>query len=100
MFGSVRYRDAETIVPATCRVVTSKVQRGTSAKLARRNDHRRYELTMYQTVAFKIFRELFDYTLYINSIQQYCVSRSEIRCLLGTEHDESRDWEDMHISIF
>jgi len=36
---SVRYRDAETTLPATCRAVSTELRRATSANLARRNDH-------------------------------------------------------------
>jgi hypothetical protein len=61
MCGSVRYRDEDTTVPATCRSASST----TSTKLARR-----YELPVHQTVGAKQFRELFD-----------CVSYSYYRTL-------------------
>jgi hypothetical protein len=35
--GSIRYRDAETTAPATCRSVSSELHLATSAKLALRN---------------------------------------------------------------
>jgi hypothetical protein len=38
MCGSVRYRDAETTVPATCRAASSELHGATSANLTRRND--------------------------------------------------------------
>jgi hypothetical protein len=38
MCGLVRYRDAETTVPATCRAASSEFYSATTAKLARRND--------------------------------------------------------------
>jgi hypothetical protein len=38
MCGSVRYRDAETTVPATSRAASSEFHSATAAKLARRND--------------------------------------------------------------
>jgi hypothetical protein len=39
MCGSVRYRDAETTVPATSHATSSKLHRATSSKLARISDH-------------------------------------------------------------
>jgi hypothetical protein len=45
MCGTVRYRDAESTLPATCRTVSSEMHRATSAKLAPRNDHRNLQIS-------------------------------------------------------
>ena len=58
MCGSMRYSDAETTLPATCRAVSSELHCAASLKLARRNDHfnslsTRYELMVHHTVDVK-----------------------------------------------
>jgi hypothetical protein len=42
MCGPVRYRDAETTLPTTCRATSPKVHRATCSKFARRNDQKHY----------------------------------------------------------
>ena len=49
MCGSVRYRDAETTLPAICRAVSSEMDCATSAKLAHRNDHRTHQISLRVT---------------------------------------------------
>ena len=49
MCGSVRYRGAETTLPATCRAISSELHRATPAKLARRNDHRTHQISLRVT---------------------------------------------------
>jgi hypothetical protein len=55
MCGTVRYRDAVVIVPATCHASSSELHRATSAK--RNILYRCYEFMVHQTVDAT---ELFD----------------------------------------
>jgi hypothetical protein len=69
MCGSVRYRDADTTVPATCPADPSNCIEPASARdshveMASNILSRWYELTVHQTVDVKEFRDLFDYPLY------------------------------------